>query len=154
MKSFLFAAVAALVLVSSASAQRFNVRVNNFTPFNIRPDVRVSGAGGNVNVFANGHVPSTTVFVNGFNRGFNGNPVFVNSNGFGATTVYGVPPTTVFVRPSGVAVTPNGLVPLGFDPRFGIVPLASPPPIYGYHGGYGGFGYGGFSTFGTGGCGY
>lgn len=125
---FLLAIAIALMSLSTASAQR--VRVNNFTPFNIRPDVAIRGGGGvNVNVggFNNFGHRGGAVFVNSFG-GFNNHrsTVFVQPSFFQPAFF---PPAQVFVAPQ--------------SPVF-----VSPTSLYGF-GGYGGFQT--FSTF-SGGC--
>lgn len=127
---FLLAIAIALMSLSTASAQR--VRINNFTPFNVRGDVVVRG-GHNPNVVINGFGHrGGAVFVNSFG-GFNNHrsTVFVQPSFFAPSFV----PTQVFVAPtSPVFVGPSSISSFGY-------------------GGYGG--YGGFSTFNTfsGGCG-
>lgn len=123
---FLLAIAIALMTIGSASAQR--VRVNNFTPFGIRPDVVVRG-----NNF--GHNNAVIV-----RPGFNGSSVFINSfGGFNTrrSTVFVNPfftPTVVFPPASPVIVDPTAIY--GLNP-FGV--------------GYGGYSYG---SFGTGHCGW
>ena len=104
---FLLAIAIALMSLSAASAQR--VRINSFTPFNLRGDVVVRG----------GHNPN--VVINGFSH--NGGAVFVNS--FGGFNNHR---STVFVQPSffAPAFGPTQVFIAPQSPRF-----VSPTSIYG-----------------------
>lgn len=111
----LVAIAIALMSFAAASTQAGNVtvRTNRFTPFNVRPDVRVNANGhhgGNVNVQVNG----ANVRVNGFHgHNFRRNDVDVFVSG-GHSGVLFVP------QFNPVVVTPNFIVPLDTGYGFGV----------------------------------